>query len=431
LLVLAAPLLIGNIFQQFYNTMDAVIIGRYVGQEAFAAIGIAGTVMNLFIFLLGGCCTGVSILLARLFGSGNKQAFRQESFMAFFFGTLFAVLLSVVSILILPYVLRLIQTPPELFVPIRQYLVIVLGGLTVTFLYNLYAASLRAIGDTKMALLFLIIAILLNTALDVVFISFLGWGIAGAAWATVFSQCVAAIGCGAYMKKRMPDLVFQKEDRKIDWRMLKETFQFTFISALQQSSLYIGKLLVQGTVNDLGIASISAYTAAGRIEGFINSFGDSGADAISIFVAQNIGAGNVDRARQGFFKGRRMMVLLLVVFSTGMFAFAKELLFLVLGNAPEAVTVGSEYLKGIAFLYFFCFLGASFVGWYRGSGRVNIPFIGTTLHISIRVILSVVLSSTMGLKGVAYATGICWMCVVSFQVIYYLIRGKTPIKPLD
>lgn len=426
LLILAAPLLVGNILQQFYNTIDAVIIGRYVGERAFAAIGIAGTIMNLFIFLLGGCCTGISIILARLYGSGNTKLFRQESFMAFVFGVLFALLLGLFSIAALPLLLKLIQTPTELYLPIREYLVIIFGGLVVTFLYDLYAASLRAIGDTKMALLFLAISIGLNTVLDIVFISVFDMGIAGTAWATVLAQSAAAMGCGIYMKKRMPELVFRKEDRKINERLLKETIQYASISALQQSSLYIGKLLVQGTVNGLGLASISAYTAAGRIEGFINSFSDSGADAISIFAAQNIGAGNTERAKAGFFKGLKMMLILLFVFSVGMFAFAENLMLLVLGNTSEAVSVGTEYLRGIAFLYFFCFVGASFVGWYRGSGRVHIPFLGTTLHISVRVILSVLLSTVIGLKGVAYATGIGWCCVVCFQIVYYFLKGKEP-----
>lgn len=426
LLALAAPLLVGNIFQQFYNTIDAAILGRAVGQEAFAAVGIAGTVMNLFIFLLGGCCTGVAIILARLFGSGDGEQFRQESFIAFSFGGIFAVLLGVLSVMLLPVLLRLIQTPQELAAPIRAYLNVIFGGLAVTFLYNLYAATLRAVGDTRMALVFLVFAVLLNTALDVFFISGLKLGIAGAAWATVLSQCAAAAGCRVYMGKKLPELVFRKEDRKISRRLLGETLRFAAVSALQQSSLYIGKLLVQGTVNRLGMASISAYTAAGRIEGFVNSFGDSGADAISIFAAQNIGAGNTERAKRGFLKGMRMMLLLLAFFSIGMFLSAKQLVLLVLGDAPEAAGIGAGYLKWIAFLYFFCFIGASFVGWYRGSGRVNIPFLGTTLHISLRVILSIPLSGAMGLEGVALATGIGWMCVVGFQLVYYFIKGKTP-----
>lgn len=428
LLVLATPLLIGNIFQQFYNTVDAVIIGRYIGQEAFAAIGIAGTVMNLFIFLLGGCCTGVSIILARLYGGGKYALFRQECFMANVVGISFALFLSIIAIVFLPNLLGLIQTPTELYKPIKSYLTVIFYGLIITFLYNLYAATLRAVGDTFMALLFLVFAIILNTILDLLFVAVLSFGIAGAAWATVIAQCTAAIGCGIYMRRRMPELVYRKEDKKFHKKLLKETIQFASISAMQQSSLYVGKLLVQGTVNDLGISSISAYTAAGRIEGFINSFGESGADAISIFVAQNIGADNEERAKEGFFAGLKLMLVLLVVFSLGMFTLAKELMFLVLGNVPDAIFIGEGYLKGISFLYFFCFVGAAFVGWYRGSGRVNIPFIGTTIHIVLRVVLSIAFSATMGLKGIAFATGIGWMCTVCFQIIYYLIRGKQSAK---
>lgn len=136
-------------------------------------------------------------------------------------------------------------------------------------------------------------------------------------------------------------------------------------------------------------------------------------------------AGNTERAKRVFFKGLRMMLMLLVFFSAGMLVFAKGLMFLVIGNAPEAVGIGAGYLKWIALPYFFCFTGASFVGWYRGSGRINIPFLGVTLHISIRVVLSIWFFGTMGLKGGALAKG-GWMCVVGFQMTYYFMKGKTP-----
>ncbi len=424
LLILAVPLLIGNIFQQLYNTIDAMVIGKYVGEAAFAAIGIAGTVMNLCIFLLGGCCTGISIILARLFGSDDPAAFRQESYMAFRYGAVFAFLLGGGMILLLPSVLRLIRTPIELYSPITQYLNIIFGGLVVTYFYNLYAASLRAVGDTGVALLFLIVAVLLNTALDILFISVLQLGIRGAAFATVISQCIAAVGCGIYMKKRMPELVYGKEDKKIHKVLLKQTVKYAFISALQQSSLYLGKIAVQGVVNDLGLSSIAAYTAAGRIEGFVNSFGESGADAVSIFAAQNIGAGDVDRAKEGLWKGMKMMILLVLILAAGMYFFAIPLMHLLLGGTVEFIEIGSQYLQGIAFFYFFCFIGSTFVGWYRGSGQVNIPLIGTTLQILIRIVLSMVLCTFIGLKGVAFATGIGWICVVSFQILFYRIKGK-------
>lgn len=424
LIALAVPLLIGNIFQQFYNTVDAMVIGRYIGEAAFAAVGIAGTVMNLFIFLLGGCCTGISIILARLYGGGEEAAFRKESFMAFCFGTLFAIALGLGSILLLPGLLAMIQTPAELFPYVTEYLNIIFAGLVITYLYNFHAATLRAVGDTKVALLFLIVAVLLNILLDIFLISVLRLGIGGAAWATVGSQCIAAVGCGIYMRRKLPHLVFRKADRGIHRGLLRQTVRFALISALQQSSLYIGKLLVQGTVNHLGLSAISAYTATGRIEGFANSFGDSGADAISIFVAQNIGGGKPERAKEGFLKGMKFLLLLVLLLSILMFFGAKLLMALLVGEAPETILEGCGYLRVIAVFYVLCFVGSAFVGWYRGSGRVNIPFLGTTLHISIRVVLSMLLCPQFGLMGVAFATGAGWVCVVAFQVIFYFCKGK-------
>ena len=427
LIFLAMPLLLGDIFQQFYNMIDAVVVGRYVGEEAFAAIGIAGTVMNLFIFLLGGCCTGISILLAQLYGQENESGFRQERFIALTFGAIFSVLLGIGAIFILPLILRVIQTPTSLLLLTQEYLDIIFAGLLVSFLYNLNAASLRAVGNTKMVLVFLMFSILLNIALDILFVSCFQWGIRGAAIATVLAQGISAANSEWYYYRYLPHLFPRKADCIFRKDLLMQTIKFGSISAMQQSSLYIGKMLVQGSVNHLGLGAITAYTAAGRIEGFINSFGNSGSDAISIFVAQRIGAGRILQAKAGFRKGFGLLLLFAVVLSGGMYFFAEKLLLLLIGASPQAMIEGKLYLQTIALFYFLCFIGCAFVGWYRGRGMVQVPFVGTTLHISMRALLSVILSRFMGLQGVAVATGLGWICVVTFHSLVYL--KKCDMKP--
>lgn len=424
LFILMLPLLLGNILQQLYNTIDAIIVGRFVSQTAFAAVGVAGTIMNLFIFILSGSCTGISIIFAHFYGANDLSSFRKESFLATIFGATLTFVLSIFSILILSPLLNIINTPHEVASIATSYLNIIFCGLIATYFYNLLSATLRAVGNTKSALIILMFSMIMNTVLDLVFVAVYNFGIQGAAFATVLSQTFASLLCFIYIRKNISFLLFKKEDIKFEWKLLKLTISYSLISALHQSSLYIGKLLVQGAVNIMGTDMITAYTATTRIEGFANSFGDSGAEAISIFVAQNTGNKDRKRAKQGFYTGLIIMVCLGICLSLIMYFFSETAIGLMMSNTNnEIMRNGAEYMETIAIFYVLCFIGSAFVGWYRGSGKVNIPVIGTILHISIRVILSYLLIQRFGLKSVAFATGIGWVFVVLFQyIIFYLSK---------
>lgn len=311
LVSLALPLIFGNILQQLYNTIDAMVIGRFAGETAFAAIGVAGTVMNLFLFLLSGCCTGISVLFAQQYGSRDLAGFRQEGFLASVFGGLFTLVLSLAALLLLRPLLTLMQTPEDVARLAADYLVVIFGGLLATFFYNLCAAALRSVGDTRSALLALLAAMAANLALDLLFVARLGMGIAGgglghgAGPAALRGAVPALSGPGA-----IPSSCSAGRTGGLDRGLLRRTVSYGAVSALHQSSLYIGKLLVQGAVNSMGTPMISAYTATTRIEGFANSFGDSGAQAVSVFTAQNTGAGEERRVREGFRTSFLMMLAL-------------------------------------------------------------------------------------------------------------------------
>ena len=427
LAALALPLLASNILQQLYNTVDTFIIGRWVNADAFGAVGVAGTVMNLFLFILSGACAGISVLFSQLYGAGDLPGFRREFFQAAAFGGLFTVGLSLLALALLPLLLEVILTPPELVGYIQDYLHVIFAGLIVAFAYNLCAAALRSVGDTLAALCFLAIAVLTNVGLDLLFVAAFQWGIAGAAWATVLSQTLAAAMSLVYVRCRHPDLLFRRADMRPDRQLLRNTLYYGAASALHQSSLYIGKLLVQGSVNTLGTAGINAYTATMRIEGFANSFGDSGAEAISVFVGQNTGAGDQARTRQGFLTGLKLMLVLGAVMSVLLYLSAQILSrFLLPGSSAAELAQSVSYLHLVACFYLLCFIGCSFVGLYRGSGRVNIPVLGTILQMTVRVVLSWMLVPRMGLSAVALATGLGWSGVVCLQLIVYFskVRGR-------
>ena len=425
LIWLALPLICGNILQQFYNTVDAFIIGRFLGSDTFGAVGVAGTVMNLFIFILSGCCVGISVLFAQFYGQRDLEAFRREGFLALVFGLLLTAALALGALVLLGPLLSLIQTPEGLRPLVAEYLTVIFLGLPVTFLYNLASAALRAAGNTLAALFPLMAATLLNIGLDLLLVGACGMGISGAAIATVFSQGFAALLALGYLRWRQPQLLFGRADMRFDWSMLRRTASFGLVSALQQSAVYIGKLLVQGAVNSMGNEAINAYTAATRIEGFANSFGDSGAEAISVFVAQNTGAGDPKRVKRGFFTGMLLMIGLGLTMSLVMFVGAHASLVLMLGEGGlGALEDGIGYLRWVSVFYTLCFIGSSYVGLYRGIGWVSVPVIGSTLQITIRVILSYALAGSLELVGVAVATGIGWSAIVLYQTLLFRARVR-------
>lgn len=432
LITLMLPLILGNILQQFYNTIDSMIIGRYVGGAAFAAVGVAGSVMNLFLFMLSGACSGISVVFAELFGQRQWHLLRRESFLSLFLGGSVTCALSLLSLFFLSLILNVIQTPAEVLPYASAYLWIILLGLPVSFLYNWCAAALQASGDTRSPLYALFVSMAVNTVLDFVFVAGMHMGTSGTAAATVIAQFLSSVLCLYIMQKKHREFFFSRADLVMDRRLIKKTAKYGVVSALHQSSLYIGKMLIQGAVNTGGTHMISAYTATARIEGFANSFSDSGAVALSVFVAQNHGAGNNKRARAGLKQGLTVMLSLALVLSILMVVVTPKAVVLLMGNPASMVQKNAdEYMLVISFFYFLCFTGSSFVGFFRGIGRVEVPVIGTVIQISIRVILSYLFIGAMGLKAVALATGIGWSGVVLYQLLTYRRFSRAHITASD
>jgi len=423
---IAAPLVFGSILQQLYNAADTLIIGRYLGTDAYAAAGIGGTVVNLFIFILTGCATGASVILSQQYGGGDMADFRRESGIAAVCGLSFAAFLSLSGCLLLAPCLTLLQTPAPLFPYTVSYLRVILLALPLTYLYNLCAACLRAVGDTGAALWVLAGSITANTILDILFVGYWNMGIAGAAWATAAAQFLSVIFCLLYMKCALPETLPRFRDFRWDRALARKTVSYGFVSALQQSSLYLGKLLVMGTVNSLGTETIRGYTAAMRLEGFINSFGDGGAAATSILIGQRYGAGDRDGVSLGFRWSMKLHLISGGVLATILFVTAKpSALFMLNGTGGPALTEAVRYLCLVSCFYLLNFIGCAFVGFYRGIGLLSAPTIGSTLHIILRVILTAVFAPRFGLAAVAVATGIGWLLAAVFHTtVYYRAARK-------
>ncbi|WP_455500502.1 MATE family efflux transporter [Gemmiger sp.] len=411
LAALAMPLALGNILQEFYNTADAFVIGRFAGQDEFAAIGVAGTVMNLFLFVLVGCCTGFSVLFARAYGQNDRDALHRQETAALAAGFLCTAVLMGLGFGGMQPLLTLLQTPQSLQGYVAVYLRRIFAGLPAAFLYNLFSALLRSSGDTRAALAVLAASVAANLALDFLFVAGLSGGIAGAAAATVLTQVFSALVCYGYLRRAHKELLLSKADLRIDFPHLCTMLQFGLVTGLHQCSLYLGKMLVQGAVNTAGTEVIAAYTAATRIEGFANSVGSSTSSATSILTAQNFGAGKTDRVKGTFRCSICCTAALGAVSAVGMFALAPYAVPLLLGSHEGiAFAQGVRYLRMVSLFYVLCFTGNTFTGYYDGIGKVMLPFLGALGHISIRVVLSWLLFPYLGLNAVAVATGIGWLC---------------------
>lgn len=420
LLKLSIPLIMGDILQQFYNMIDAVIIGIFVGNRAFAAVGVAGTVMNLFLFSVVGFSMGIVAILSQYYGERNYRSFRRESYLVLIPGSITVVIFSAALIGMMQPVLNLIQTPSVLIPYVKQYLTVIFCGMLISYLYNIFNGILQSVGNTKAVLKFLTVSIIGNVILDYVFVGITRFGIRGAAIATCIAQAISAGSAFVCIRKQYSELLFKKEDMQIERSMIQRTLHFGLVSMLHQASLYFGKILVQGAVNLLGVVAISAYTATTRIEGFINSFSTSGSQAMSITIGQNLGAGQKDRVKECLKKGMVLLSLLGLALSAVLFIGAPAFLKLVNKNAgAEELRAGVQYLKWVSVFYIFNYIGSAFVGYFRGIGRVEVAFKGTIVQMIFRILISYACIRIMNLEAVAIATGIGWIAIVIYQTWTY------------
>ena len=427
LLRLCLPLLAASALQQLYNIINSLVVTYYLGSSAFSALGVAESVMNLFIYVITGACMGASVLIAQFFGEENYPRLRQQLYVSAVLIGGCSILAIILGQVFLSPLLQLIQTPAELMADVTVYLRVILAGMIFTFTYNYLAATLRALGDTKAALLFLFISLGYNLCAAWLLVGVLKMGIMGTALATASAQLLSSVLCVIYIKKHRPFLRVGREDMRMDPVLIRRTSSYAAVVALQQSSLYLGKLLVQSSVNAISLVStapISAFTAATRLENFLLAFGSSGCEALAIFIAQNKGAGQHDRALRGLKLGLVMMVAMGLCFTLLLRLAAAPLSAIFLEPTDPGTALCISYLQLISYFYLLAFAGNTFIGWFRGTGRMNIPFVGTTIQIVIRVTGTYLLAGTMGLGAVALATGVGWTVIVCFHSSMFLLERK-------
>ena len=420
LIYYSIPLILGNLFQLTYNAVDSIIVGKCAGESALAAVGAASPVMNIVILGINGLCIGASVLMSEFFGGGKQEDFRREFSTTLLFGTIFSLSVMVLGLLLSGSILRLLKVPEEILDMSVLYLRIIFCGLPFTCFYNAYASGMRSVGDSKTPVNFLAFASVLNAALDYLFIAIFRWGVAGAAVATVIAQAVSALLCVGYVYRKLPLLALQGKELRIHKDLLGQTLRHGSVTALQQATQPIGKLLIQGMVNELGVAAIATFNAVSRVDDFAFTPEQSISHGMMTFIAQNRGAKKKDRVHSGLRVGLTvefgywviicLVILLLRTPIMRLFASADQ---------TEMIALGSAYLLRMAFFYIMPAFTNGMQGFFRGVGNMNITFISTFIQISIRVICIAIMMPYMGLVAVAYASLIGWACMLLFEVPYY------------
>lgn len=422
----SVPLILGNLFQLTYNAVDSIIAGRFIGKEALAAEGMASPVMNIVILGISGICMGAGVLMSEFFGAKKYEDLKREMSTAVLFGLWFSLAVTALGVIVTPPLLRALHVPEDLMGMTTVYLRIIFLGAPFTYFYNALASALKSVGDSKTPLKFLMFSSILNGVLDLIFIGGLGFGIVCSATTTVIAEAVSALLSILYIYRKIPLLRLGKGEFRLDGQLLKKTLRYGSVTALQQSCQPVGKLLIQGAVNPLGVDMIAAFNAVNRVDDFAFTPEQSISHGITTFAAQNRGAGQRGRIREGFLKGLRLEFFYWVFICLTITFLKKPVmgLFVTGESAGRIVELGSRYLGTMALFYLFPAFTNGIQGYFRGMGNMNITLVCTFIQTSLRVIFTWLLAPVMGIYGVAFACAIGWSAMLLVEVPYYVYYNR-------
>ena len=423
----ALPMLLGNMMQQAYNVVDTWVVGQYVSADALAGVGSAFTLMTFLTSILLGLCMGSGVVFSVCYGKQDEKGLERAVGNSFVLTAAAAVLLTALPLILLDGIVRWLNIPAEITALTGQYLYIVFWGIPAVFLYNFFAAYLKALGDSVVPLAFLGVSTALNIALDLLFVVGFHWGAAGAAQATILAQYVSGLGIAAYVLGKSGAVRRALRYIRPSLAGMRQIAASSFFTCLQQSVMNLGILMVQGLVNSFGTVVMAAFAAAVKIDSFAYMPAQEYANAFSTFTAQNVGAGKMDRVRKG--------ILCAVATSLGYCAAASAVLWLladrlmqifVSARETEIIQVGVQYLhiEGA----FYCGIGLLFLfyGLYRAVGKPEVSFVLTIISLGTRVLLANVLARipVIGVVGIWWSVPIGWVLADVTGLVYWLVRRR-------
>jgi putative MATE family efflux protein len=435
----AIPMLVGNMFQQLYTFVDQIIVGRFLGKEALASVGASFPVIFTLIALIIGIATGGTIVISQFFGAKNFAKVKRAIDTLFIVMAIFAVIMTVVGVTFSEQIFRLMKLPEELIPTANTYFSIYVSGLVVFFGYNGVAAVLRGLGDSTTPLYFLILATVLNIGLDLLFIVGLGWGIEGAALATIIAQGVAFIVAVVYLNHNHELIRFNIKEFSFDWEIFKQSLRIGLPTGLQQTFVALGMVALMGIVNGFGTDVVAAYTAAGRLDSLAIIPSMVFSQALSTFVGQNIGAGRIDRVKKGLHRTLLMASATAVLISVLVIIFKYPLMGLFTQD-QTVIRTGGQYLT-IVTSFYLLFTGMFIYGGVmRGAGDTLVPMFLTLFSLwvirvpaalflskdSVEVLGLTIPGAGMGESGIWWSIPAGWGFGVLLSFIYYRTgRWKT------
>ena len=426
MLLFALPLMLGNLLQQMYNLADAWVVGRFLGPDALAAVGSSYTLMTFLTSILLGLCMGSGAAISMQYGAGQQDRLRRCIFLSFGLIAVLSLVLNGAVYLGMDGILWVLRVPAEIRPLMQDYLAVVFLGILATFLYNYYASLLRAIGNSVVPLVFLAVSAVLNVVLDLGCVVGLGWGVKGAALATVAAQFVSGIGIAVYAWRCFPQLRPRREDCRWDRAALASILNLSVMTSVQQSIMNFGILMVQGLVNSFGPVTMAAFAAAVKIDSFaylpVQDFGN----AFSTFVAQNHGAHQPQRIRQGIRSAGAVSAVFCLVISGLVCVFAAPLRSIFIDPAQtQIIQAGVHYLR----IEGACYIGIGVLfllyGYYRAVERPAMSVVLTIASLGTRVALAYALSATaLGVTGIWLSVPIGWALADGIGIGYYFILRK-------
>ncbi len=419
------PIFIGNVFQQFYNMADAVIVGKFVGNKALAAVGSTGTIMFLIYGFVVGMTAGFTVLTAQKFGAGDMPAMRRTVVGASFLSLVVGLVLTAAFMVFMKPWLVLMHTPEDIFADAYAYIMIISAGILAQMLYNLLASILRALGNSKVPLYFLILAALLNIVLDLVLIIVFHMGAAGAAVATVISQGISGVLCLFYIIRKVPLLRLTRDDRHLSGDLLRTQIRIGIPMALQYSITAVGTMMVQSALNILGSTLVAAYTAAGKIEQIVTQAYVAMGTTMATYGAQNMGAGDVSRIRQGFKASTIIGVIYAIVSAALVMTVGKYMTYLFVS---EDVALIMDSVNTYLICVGIFFIPLAIVNIYRngiqGLGYGLLPMMAGVAELVGRGVVAVIAAGQKSYLGVCLASPAAWVLasLLLIGMYYYVVK---------
>ena len=418
LLIFAFPMIVGNLFQQFYTMVDSVVVGRFVGENALAAVGASYSLTNVFISIAIGGGVGASVLTSRFFGSREYQKMKMSVSTALLSFLAVSLTLGCVGLLSGREIMILLNTPDNILPQATEYLNIYFLGLPFLFMYNVLASMFNALGRSRIPLYLLIFSSVFNIVLDLILVCQFYMGVAGVAWATLIAQGISAVLAFFLFLKEMRNYPTDGKMTLFSGGEFLEMCRIALPSILQQSTVSIGMMLVQSVVNSFGASVLAGYSAGMRIESICIVPMAAMGNVISSYTAQNLGAGRKDRVVEGYHTGYRIVFAFAVILCVILELFYRPLIELFLGDEGTgmAVSTGVSYLRFIG--WFFVLIGLKMItdGLLRGAGDMKMFTVANLVNLTIRVVLAVTLAPRIGIEMVWYAVPIGWLAnyLISF-----------------